>query len=98
MTDEDRTLGADVCAERMDVGDEVVPRRRWAGRLAVPGEVGGDAPDAVAEALDDRAPGPAVERESVEEDDGYADTVLLVGEGWVVDGQRHRNFLPVKAF
>ena len=40
VTDEDRTLGANARAERMDVGDEVVPRGRRPGRLAVPGEVG----------------------------------------------------------
>ncbi len=70
MADHDGPLDAELREQRVHLhrDDVEVGGRRFA--LAVAGEVDGDRVHVVAEAVDDRAPAAAVEREAVQQDDG----------------------------
>ena len=64
----------------MHLSGDLLERCRGAAALAVGGQIDRDAPYRAAEALDDRPPAAAVERQSVQEDDWRASAFVVEGE------------------
>jgi hypothetical protein len=70
VPDGDWPLDSQGGEQLVNLNADVVERRGRAATLAVRGQVDPDAPYGAGEALDDRPPGAAVERQAVEEEDG----------------------------